>query len=187
MGRWELLGSGGGVGWLWLHGAWSRRQSPCLSVKDLWWSDHPMWSGRAVELRGRLGTPGAEHMATGRGTEAGPQSWGPVEEARRERKETERDMKEVPRGSLVKGKISCQLRASREPGPHPQLGTRCPAAVPGGRGHREPPCSSASAQQCGDLEMLGGLIWSLTSCSKQGKEASSRGGAPAAPRPGSPH
>lgn len=32
--------------------------------------------------------------------------------------------------------------------------------------------------------MLGGLIWSLTSCSEQGKEASSLGGAPAAPRPG---
>lgn len=79
-------------------------------------------------------------------------------------------MKEVPRVSPAIGTISCQLRASWEPGPHPWLGTRCPAAVPGGRRHREPPCSSASAQQRGDLETSGGLTWGLISCSKQGKK-----------------
>lgn len=54
MGPWELLESGG-VGWLWLHGAQPRRQSPCLSVKDLWWSGHSKWSGRAVEFGGGWG------------------------------------------------------------------------------------------------------------------------------------
>ena len=123
-----------------------RRQGPCLGVNALCWSDHPMWSGSAVELRGRLGTPGAEHLATGGRDRSRSPELGPVEEVRRERKEAEQDMKEVPLG--VPSKRQNQLSVAGFLGARPTspAGYQMPCCSPGGRAHRDPPCSSASAQ-----------------------------------------
>lgn len=78
-------------------------------------------------------------------------------------------MKEVPRVSPAIGKISCQLRVSWEPGPHPWLGTRCPAAVPGAgdTGTFLAPLPVLSRE--GTWRRVGPQ-WGLISCSKQGKK-----------------